>query len=194
MEDIVLASSSPIRAALLKNAGVRFKVQASDIDENKIRQAKGMITPKKISYMLALEKALKVSKSCENAYIIGADQLMVSQSQIFEKPGTQKMAMQQLSALSGKTHQLWTSCVVVKDSREKWRYTATASMTLDDLSDSVIKEYIQRNPQVVTCVGSYQLEGEGIQLFRKIRGDYFSILGLPLHPLILFLKKENLLR
>ncbi len=196
MANIVLASGSKIRSILLKNAGVRFKVQAADIDENKLRQAMAAkpIHPKKMSYILALEKAFNVSALVKSSYVIGADQLLVVQEKIFEKPGTEKKAVQQLLELAGKTHQLWTSCVVVKDGKERWHYTAKASMKLASLSPASVEGYIKRNPQVLDCIGSYQLEGEGIQLFQKIRGDYFSILGLPLHPLILFLKKELLLR
>lgn len=196
MDNIVLASSSKIRAILLKNAGIRFKVQPADIDENKVRRAMATkpIHAQKISHILALEKARNVSALVKNSYIIGADQVLIAQEKIFEKPGTEKKAVQQLLELAGKTHQLWTSCVVVKDGKERWHYTARASMKLASLSPASVEGYIKRNPRVVDCVGSYQLEGEGIQLFEKIRGDYFSILGLPLHPLILFLKKELLLR
>ena len=192
---LILASKSSARGALLKNAGLQFETEGADIDERAIELPllNSDFGPADIAEVLAEAKALDVSSRNPSAYVIGADQTMSFKDQgelhRYNKPVDMKAARQQLLALRGRTHNLHASICVVKDGTTVFRYSDDAHMTMRDLTPEFVGQYLsQVGDSALQSVGCYQLEGPGIQLFEKIEGNYFTILGLPLLPLLDFLR------
>ncbi len=194
-EALVLASKSPIRAALLRNAGLKIVTCVADIDERSVESALGRdVDPEDVALILAEAKALDVAKAYPDAIIIGADQTMSCGSEIYHKAQDEDELRKNLLALSGKTHALNAGIVLVKNRETIWRMNAQARLTMRDLSPQFIGRYIaQTLPDSLQSVGGYQLEGLGAQLFQKIEGDYFTILGLPLLPLLARLRQDNII-
>ena len=196
MTQLILASKSPFRAALLKNAGIEFTSQSADIDE---RAAETPLyetgaTPDDVALVLAEAKALNVSEAHPDAVVIGCDQTLSLGDQVFHKPENMEQARRQLLQFSGKTHQLNSAVVLAKNGQTLWRHVSVARMTMRDLDPGFIGRYLGRVGDIaLSSVGAYQIEGSGIQLFDKIDGDYFTIVGLPLLPLLAQLRKENLI-
>lgn len=196
MTQLILASKSPFRAALLKNAGIEFTSQSADIDE---RAAETPLyetgaTPDDVALVLAEAKALNVSETHPDAVVIGCDQTLSLGDQVFHKPENMEQARRQLLQFSGKTHQLNSAVVLAKNGHTLWRHVSVARMTMRDLDPGFIGRYLGRVGDIaLSSVGAYQIEGPGIQLFDKIDGDYFTIVGLPLLPLLAQLRKENLI-
>lgn len=196
MTQLILASKSPFRAALLKNAGIEIISQSANIDE---RAAETPLyetgaTPDDVALVLAEAKALDVSEARPDAVVIGCDQTLSLGDQVFHKPENMEQARRQLLQFSGKTHQLNSAVVLAKNGKTLWRHVSIARMTMRDLDPGFIGRYLGRVGDIaLSSVGAYQIEGPGIQLFDKVDGDYFSIVGLPLLPLIAQLRKENLI-
>lgn len=194
MTQLILASKSPFRAALLKNAGIEIITQSADIDE---RAAETPLyetgaTPDDVALVLAEAKALAVSEGNPDAVVIGCDQTLSLGDQVFHKPANMEQARRQLLQFSGKTHQLNSAVVLAKNGQTLWRHVSIARMTMRDLDPGFVGRYLGRVGDIaLSSVGAYQIEGPGIQLFDKIDGDYFTIVGLPLLPLIAQLRKEN---
>lgn len=193
MAPIVLASASPSRIALLTSAGVAFTTRPAPIDERAVESpliAAGA-TAAEIASALAAAKAVAVGRQMPAAIVIGADQTLALDGRRWTKPATLAEARQQLGRLSGRTHQLHTAAAV-GDGAVVWRHRQTAALTMRPLSDAVIDGYLARvGGAALLSVGAYQIEGPGIQLFDAIDGDYFAILGLPLLPLLTFLRGEG---
>ena len=193
---LILASKSPFRSALLKNAGIEFSNESADIDERAVEAPlyETGATPEDVAQVLAEAKALDVSEKNPGAVVIGCDQTLSLGEEIFHKPADMEAAGRQLLQFSGKTHQLNSAVVLVKDGETLWRHVSVARMTMRALSPAFIGRYLGRGGEsALSSVGAYQVEGPGIQLFEKIEGDYFTIVGLPLLPLLAELRKEQLI-
>ncbi|MCW1918897.1 Maf family protein [Rhodobacter sp. KR11] len=187
---LLLASQSEIRLTLLRNAGIEVTPHPARIDEATLREsleAEGA-TPRDIADALAEAKALKLAMKHPQALVLGCDQVLALGTQIFAKPDTPEEARAQLQMLRGKTHQLLSAAVLYHDMKPVWRHVGVARLTMATPSPDWLDGYVTRNwPAISHSVGAYQLESEGIRLFSQIEGDYFTILGLPLLPLLTYL-------
>ena len=191
---LVLASQSLTRQALLANAGIDFEAVAAEIDERAVQQASGLLAPGDIAALLAREKALSVSSRQPGKYVIGADQTLAQGERLFSKPAGRSQAAEQLRALAGRSHELHSAVAVARDGKILFEAIAIAGMTMRRLGEAEIDVYLDQAGEAVTSsVGAYQLEGIGVHLFERIEGDHFTILGLPLLPLLAFLRSERLL-
>jgi septum formation protein len=193
-DPLILASQSRARQALLSNAGLEFEVATADIDERAIQQASGLSRPGDIAGLLAREKALWVSSRQPGQWVIGADQTLALGSRLFNKPAGRAEAAEQLRALSGRGHELHSAVAVARDGNILFSDVSIARMLMRQLDEIEIDEYLDTAGEAVTSsVGAYQLEGLGVHLFERIEGDHFTILGLPLLPLLTFLRSKGLL-
>ncbi len=192
---LILASGSMARRQILTGAGVRFGVDPADIDEEALKQdllAKGQ-TPRVIAQALAQAKAIARSSQTPGL-VIGADQTLDLDGILFNKAATMAEAEASLRQLRGKTHQLHSATVLARDGEPVWQEVVTASLTMREFSDQFLAAYLQdQGPAILSCVGGYQLEAQGVQLFEQIEGDYFTILGLPLSGLLAQLRLYGVL-
>ncbi len=184
---IVLASASQTRQDVLAAAGLSFAVQPADVDEDQIRN-RWMATgaePADIAQRLADAKARQVSARRPHAVVIGADQILARGREVFCKPPDMAAARTALRQLCGRTHHLHSAVTLAIDGNSVWQHVDTAQLTMRAFSSAFLDDYLIRaGPKVCESVGSYQLEGLGVQLFERIEGDYFTVLGLPLLPLL----------
>jgi septum formation protein len=191
--NIVLASTSAIRMQVLRAAGVPFEAEPAGVDETTIKDslvAEG-VGPRDIADALAEAKAVKVSRR-RQGLVIGADQTLDFEGRLFDKAETVDEARARLQEMRGKSHKLHCGMVVARDGQPIWREVVTTTLRMRPFSDDYLEGYLQRNsPDILSSVGCYQLEGEGVQLFDKIEGDYFAILGLSLIPLLDFLRRHE---
>jgi septum formation protein len=193
-DPLVLASQSRARQVLLANAGIAFETVAAEIDERAVQQASGLVAPGDIAALLAREKAVAVSIRGPGQFVVGADQTLACEARLFSKPAGRVQAAEQLRALAGGSHELHSAVAVARDGKILFEAVSTARMTMRSLGESEIDAYLdQAGEAVTTSVGAYQLEGVGVHLFERIAGDHFTILGLPLLPLLAFLRSERLL-
>jgi nucleoside triphosphate pyrophosphatase len=194
---LILASSSTSRARILEAAGLAFIVEPPGLDEATMRQAVSgdkALDPHDIAELLARAKAEAVSELAPQAYVIGGDQILALGKTIMSKPDSMEAARRQLLDLSGKTHTLHTAAAVATNGETLWAETTIATLTMRKLTPEFIGRYLAAaGEQVLGSVGAYQLESLGVQLFDKIDGDYFSILGLPLIPLLDTLRREGVI-
>ena len=194
---LILASGSRSRRELLAAAGVSFDVYPSNVDEaaikDKLLSKKAGPSSAGIAIALATAKALEVSAGMPGDLIIGADQILEMDGEIFDKPADLTAASARLLKLSGRTHQLHAAVVLVKDRQLLWSESSTAFMTMRTYDAAFVRSHLARAGSIVLeSVGAYQLEGVGVQLFEKIEGDYFTILGLPMLPLLKQLRKHGI--
>ncbi|MGM0659562.1 MAG: Maf family protein [Pseudomonadota bacterium] len=190
MSPLILASTSRTRRHLLENAGLSIEVVPPRVDEQMIRA--GMLaedhTPRDIADALAEAKASRVSGKWPGALVLGCDQVLDLDGDLLSKPETPEAARAQLLALRGRRHDLLSAAVICEDGAPIWRHVGTARLTVRLFSDAWLDSYIERNwPGISESVGAYKLESEGVRLFSRIEGDYFTILGLPLLDLLGFL-------
>jgi septum formation protein len=193
---VVLASKSASRAAILAGAGVPFEAVGSGVDETaaKARLLAEGAGPLKVAEALAEAKALAVSAMRPDALVIGADQTLDLGGALRDKAETLAEARERLTELRGRDHALRSAVVVAKGGAVVWRLTESPHLSVRDFSDGFLDGYLARNGEgLLGSVGCYQLEGEGAQLFDRIEGDYFAILGLPLVPLLEFLRRDGAL-
>ncbi len=186
-QDLILASSSASRQMLMRNAGLVFSAIPADIDERAIdeRLEKSGVSPQEVALELAKAKAFAVSKLHPSAIVLGCDQTMALGSRVYHKPKDMDEAHSHLMSLSGKTHRLNSAAVLMQDGEMIWQIVTTADLTVRTLTDDFVTRHLEKvGTKALTSVGAYQLEGEGIQLFTSIEGDYFTILGLSLLPLL----------
>jgi septum formation protein len=183
-----------VRARLLTNAGLAFEVIPSTVDEDAIKRSERDADVEQLAMILARAKAAEVAARHPDALTIGADQILECGGKRFDKPKDRAEAASHLRAFRGKTHRLITACTIYRGQREVWHRTTIPRLTMWDFDDAFIDDYLTRaGDGVLTSVGAYQLEGMGAHLFETIEGDYFSILGLPLLPLLSFLRTQGLL-
>jgi septum formation protein len=186
---LVLASTSPTRAKLLRDAGLAFDTARPDVDEAAVQHR--MSDAAAIARELAAQKALAVSRQTRYALVIGADQTLECDG-LFTKPSSRVAAAAQLARLAGRNHRLHAAVAVARNGAITWQHLATVTMTMRPLGGDEIGRYLDRaGDAALGSVGAYQVEGLGIQLFERIDGDWFSILGLPLLPLLAYLRTEG---
>jgi septum formation protein len=191
---LILASQSRARQTLLANAGIAFEAISAEIDERGLQKASGLLTPDDIAALLAREKAVSVSAGHPDRFVVGADQTLALGTRLFSKPAGRAQAKEQLSALADHRHELHSAVAVASDGQILFEQVAVARMTMRRLSEADIDTYLDAAGEAVTSsVGAYQLEGLGVHLFEHIEGDHFTILGLPLLPLLGFLRSAKLL-
>lgn len=189
---IILASASPFRRKMLEDAGIAVTAERPDIDERAAEKAVAGsgVTPEELAQILAEAKAVAVSERNPQALVIGADQTLSLGDEVLHKPRDMEEARRRLLALSGRTHQLNSAVVLAKNGEVLWRHVSIARLTMRDLDPAFVGRHLARvGDRALTSVGAYQVEGEGIQLFDKIEGDHFTIVGLPLLPLIAKLRE-----
>ena len=189
-QKLILASGSTIRRDMLHRAGVEFDVQTARVDEDMVREAllAEEASARDIADTLAEMKARKVSDKFPGALVIGCDQVLSFEKTLLTKPSTKEDAAKQLRSLRGKRHQLLSAAVICEDGQPIWRFIGTVRLMMRDFSDEFLHGYLERNwPGISDSVGAYKLEEEGVRLFSRVEGDYFTVLGMPLLELLNFL-------
>ena len=195
-DQIILASGSAIRAQLLRNADVPFSVQVARIDEEAVRLSlqSENASPRDIADTLAELKAQKIAARNPDALVIGCDQVLAFGQDILTKPDTKAQALAQLHALRGGKHQLLSAVVIYGEGKPLWRHVGVVRLHMRDASDDYLAAYVDRNwDHIRDAVGAYKLEQEGVRLFTRIEGDYFTVLGLPLLELLSYLTLRGIL-
>ncbi|MDT8857608.1 Maf family protein [Paracoccaceae bacterium Fryx2] len=191
---LILASASPTRLSLLRAAGLAVEALPARIDEETVRAAleAESATPAEISDTLAELKARKIADRTPDSLVLGFDQVLDFAGRVWAKPDSPAAARTQLLALRGKTHRLLSAAVLFEDGRPVWRTTGEARLTMRPFSDAWLDGYLARNwDSLRHAVGGYKLEEEGVQLFSRVEGDYFTVLGLPLLPLLGYLGQRG---
>lgn len=194
MSGLILASASVTRAQLLRQAGVDFEAIPPRMDEEALKQAlrANAATPREQVIALSEAKALSVSRDWPDRIILGCDQMLLCDEQVFDKPRDRADAHRQLRALSGKPHVLLTGAVLAQGGVILWHTLEEPLLTMRDLGEAAIESYLHQVGELAfASVGGYQVEGLGVQLFSEISGDWFSILGLPLLPILNTLRRHD---
>lgn len=195
MADIILASKSSHRQTLLKNAGIKFSALAADIDEREVETPliKAGLGGEDVAEVLAIAKATEISKSNVDSYVIGCDQTLSLGGELLHKVENMQEAQKRLLLLSGKKHQLNAAVALVRNGEVLWSHVEVAVITMRKLDPGFIGRHLSdAGETILSSVGAYQIEGLGVQLFEKVEGDYFSIIGLPILPLLAQLRKLGL--
>ncbi len=191
-EKLILASGSPFRKAMLVDAGLDVEAVPAKIDERAVEaplQDSG-VSPEDVAAILAEAKAVEVSERRPGALVLGCDQTLSLGDRLFHKPADMEGARRHLLALSGKAHQLNSAAVLVRDGAVLWRHVGIANLTMRQLDPAFIGRHLAKvGDTALSSVGAYQIEGAGIQLFEKVEGDHFTIVGLPLLPLLSELRR-----
>lgn len=191
-EKLILASGSPFRKALLENAGVPFEAVPAHVDERAVEAPlrDAGLTPEDVALVLAEAKADEVSTRKPGALVLGCDQTLSLGGEVMHKPADMEAARRQLLRMSGKTHSLNSALVLMRNGAALWRHVSVAHLTMRELPPAFVGRYLAAvGDKALSSVGAYQIEGQGIQLFEKIDGDYFTIVGLPLLPLLAELRR-----
>jgi len=193
-DPLVLASRSAVRRTLLEAAGVPVEVRPADIDERSLETVMPSETPAAVAALLARQKALAVAALHPARLVLGADQVLTFDAELFSKPADRAAARAQLRALSGRTHELHAAIAFVRDATVVCEHVGTARLTMRSFSDRFLDAYLEAVGSAATAsVGAYQIEGLGIQLFERVEGDYFTVLGLPLLTALDFLRRHGCL-
>ena len=194
---IILASKSPSRAAILKNAEVPFEVLTVNINEDILKKEglkKGQI-PAQIAINLARQKANAVSEQKPQRFVLGGDQILVCRGEIFDKPRDMAAARETLIKLRGQTHTLISAACIFLDGKQVLEAVEEAHLTMQNFSDEFLEGYLARTGEkILASVGAYQLEAEGAELFTCIEGDFFTVLGLPLNPVLEFCRQQGIIK
>ena len=193
---LILASASAARATMLRAAGVDIEIVPARVDESELKLSLKQqgADPETAAIALAELKAIQVSRGKPGRLVLGADQMLDCAGTWFDKPESRGAARAQLEALRDKTHRLTSAAVLARDGQRIWHHAAAARLTMRAFTDAFLDLYLeQAGETVLSSVGAYQLEGLGAQMFRKIDGDFFTILGLPLLPVLDILREQNAL-
>lgn len=192
---LILASQSASRRAMLSAAGVPFEAVAAGVDEDAAKQALAGRGPRDLADALAELKALKVSAREPHALVLGSDSVVtLEDGTLLDKPRSREEAADHLTRMSGRVHELWSAAVIAEGSRPVWRHVERARMHVRSLSSGFIDRYLDAEwPAVSGCVGCYRIEGAGVQLFHRIEGSHFTVLGLPLIPVLGYLRERGVL-
>lgn len=196
MTDIILASKSRYRAKILADAGLNVSQHATELDERAIEAPlhDAGVVPEDRAAILAEAKAIDVSERHKDAWVIGCDQMLSLDGEILHKASSMEEARRRLLTLSGRTHMLHSAIVLARDGETVWRHVSLSSMQMRELSPEFIGRHLAEvGENVLSSVGAYQIEGPGIQLFSDIKGDMFSIIGLPLLPLLEELRRLDVI-
>src|SRR5215469_13000171 len=189
---LVLASASAVRRTLLEAAGIPVEVRPAPIDERAIEAAAPGSAPSAVAALLAREKALRVAADAPGRLVVGADQTLALGRHRFDKPADRAAARAQLQALAGRTHELHAAIAVARNGNVLFEHVGVARLTMRALSEAFLERYLDAAGAAVTAsVGAYQLEGLGVHVFDRVDGDHFTILGLPLLPLLAYLRAEG---
>jgi len=196
--ELILASASRARRRMMEAAGLEFTVVPSQLDEQAARAAMGeqgaLPPPDEIAQRLAQAKAVDISRRHHRALVVGADQVLYIGTSIAAKPADRKAARATLAALRGRSHELHSAAAIARDGEVVWSTVDTARLTMRPFSDAFVEHYLEREgDRLLEAVGAYRMEGPGAQLFERIEGDHFTILGLPLLPLLAQLRDQGLL-
>jgi septum formation protein len=194
---LILASKSASRRAMLDAAGVPYEAIAANVDEESVKLAlrADQIAPRNLADALAELKALKVSKGYSDALVLGSDSLVaLEDGTTLDKPANREQAAEHLRLMSGKRHDLVSAAVIAEGGRPVWRVVDRAKMFVRPLSEGFIEEYLDAEwPAISGCVGCYRIEGPGAQLFQRIEGSQFTVLGMPLLPVLDYLRTRGVL-
>lgn len=191
-QPLLLASKSDIRGKILAAAGLRFGIRPAQIDERAVEAKAGVLDAAAAAALLARAKADAVAATQAGHLVLGADQTLALGDKRFSKPANRAEATQQLRALRGQTHALHSALALVRDGKVLFELVDTARLTMRDFSDRFLDDYLDMaGDAALGSVGGYQLEGIGIHLFERVEGDYFTILGLPLLPLLAYMRKSG---
>lgn len=189
---LVLASKSDIRAKILAAAGLRIEIRPARIDERTLEKDAAVSDSAAAARVLARAKAENISAALPGRLVLGADQTLARGTLRFSKPADRAAATEQLCALRGRTHELHSALALVRDGKMLFDCVDTARLTMRDFSDQFLEDYLDgAGDTAFLSVGAYQIEGPGVHLFERVDGDYFTILGLPLMPLLAFLRREG---
>ncbi len=189
---IILASQSQMRRKLLEAAAIQFEARPSPLDEEVAKRKLGAVGAITLAAALATLKAKALSALNPLAFVIGADQTLTLEGETLHKPQTLHDAKHQLWRMRGKTHELHSAVVVTQANRVLFQHVETASLRMRPFSAAFFHDYLQASgDRILLSLGSYQIEGRGLMLFERIEGDYFSILGLPMLPLLAFLRETG---
>ena len=193
-ERLILASRSAARRAMLTEAGVVFAVEDAGVDEDAIKVAMAGAAPTELAVELAMAKALAVSRRDPDAWVLGADQVLAFDGGLVSKAGSLDEARTRLGAMRGRTHQLHSGAALAHDGAVVWSGVDTVEMRVRPFSDAFLDAYLAAEGEaLLACVGSYRLEGMGAQLFEAVEGDYFTVLGLPLWPVLAELRRAGVI-
>ena len=191
-QPLVLASKSDVRGKILVAVGLRFEIRPAQIDERAGEAKAGTTDAAATARLLARAKASAVAGAVPGRLVLGADQTLARGAKRFSKPANRAAAAEQLRALRGRTHELHSALALVRDGAVLFDCVDSARLTMRNISDRFLEDYLDMaGDAALASVGGYQLEGIGIQLFERIEGDYFTILGLPLLPLLAFLRQNK---
>ena len=191
-QPLVLASKSDVRGKMLAAAGLRFEIRPAQIDERAVEAKAGVSDAAAAARLLARAKAEAVAANRPGQLVLGADQTLARGATRFSKPKDREGAAEQLRSLRGRTHELHSALALVRDGKVLFDCVDSAKLTMRDFSDRFLNEYLEMaGNAALTSVGGYQLEGIGVHLFERIEGDYFTILGLPLLPLLGYLRQNG---
>jgi len=192
-DPLVLAARSSARRALLEAAGIPLELHPADLDERALERG-ASLAPGAVAQFLSREKAAAVSRARPGRLVLAADQVASLGAERFSKPADRAMARAQLSMLSGRSHELHSAITFAQDETVLFEHVEVARLTMRPLSEAFLDAYLDAAGRAVTAsVGAYQVEGLGIQLFERIEGDYFTVLGLPLIPALDFLRRRGCL-
>jgi len=193
-DPLLLASRSAARRTLLEAAGIPVELHPADIDERGLEADAGLAAPAEIAALLARAKASVIAELRPGRLVLGADQTLALGAERFAKPADRAAARSQLRALSGRTHELHSAVAFMQDATVLFEYVGSARLTMRKLTDQLLDQYLETVGSAATAsVGAYQIEGPGVQLFERVEGDYFTVLGLPLFAALDFLRRRGCL-